>query len=166
MLNIMHSKIYQITEERIENDNFITERTFDDGHYDFYDYCAEITDEERKHAIDSLVKNLLPTGMFSLVDNENDTLVYNGGADEWKENWVKQIQLKALAITPQNVTDWIGEAYSLEKELVNPLDVGSRFVTDTFPSTDAQQSGDFMKMISSLRPGAKLYIGGVLDFHW
>lgn len=104
--------------------------------------------------------------MFSLVDNENDTLIYNGGADEWKENWVKQIRQKALAITPQNVTDWIGEAYSLEKELVNPLEVGSRFVTDTFPSTDAQQSGDFMKMICSLKPGAKLYIGGVLDFHW
>jgi hypothetical protein len=54
----------------------------------------------------------------------------------------------------------------LEKELLNPLDIGSRFVTDTFPSNDAQQSGDFMKMICGLEPGAKLYIGGVVDFHW
>lgn len=105
----MHSKIYQITEERIENDNFITERTFDDSHYDFYDYCAEITDEERSQVIDSLVKNLLPTGMFSLVTKMTN-FVYNGGVDEWKENWVKQIQLKALAITPHRMlqTDWRG----------------------------------------------------------
>ena len=168
MINAKYYALKDLSDYRRENWKWKlhTERTFDDGHYDFYDYCAEITDEDRLHAIDYLVKNLLPTGMFSLVDNENDTLIYNGGADEWKENWVKQIRQKALAITTQNVTDWIGEAYSLEKELVNPLEVGSRFVTDTFPSTDAQQSGDFMKMICSLKPGAKLYIGGVLDFHW
>ena len=69
-------------------------------------------------------------------------------------------------VTPENITEWIGEAYTLEKELLNPLDIGSRFVTDTFPSNDAQQSGDFMKMICGLEPGAKLYIGGVVDFHW
>ena len=58
------------------------------------------------------------------------------------------------------------EAYTLEKELVNPLEVGSRFVTDAFPSTDAQQSGDFMKMICDLKPGTKIHIGGVVDFHY
>ena len=102
--------------------------------------------------------------MFTIV--EKDTLIYNGGAEEWKDNWVKLIHQKAKAITPENITEWIGEAYTLEKELLNPLDIGSRFVTDTFPSNDAQQSGDFMKMICGLEPGAKLYIGGVVDFHW
>jgi hypothetical protein len=163
-LKLMHSKIYQITEERIGEDNYITERTFDEGRNDFYDYCADIDEDDRNYAIESLAKNLLPTGMFTIV--EKDTLIYNGGAEEWKDNWVKLIHQKAKAITPENITEWIGEAYTLEKELLNPLDIGSRFVTDTFPSNDAQQSGDFMKMICGLEPGAKLYIGGVVDFHW
>lgn len=162
----MHSKIYQITEERIDNENFITESTFVDGRYDFYDYCDDITDDERKSAIDSLTMYLLPTGMFTLDENEKDTLIYNGGADEWKENWVRQIQQKAKAITTENVTEWIGETYALEKELVNPLDIGSRFVTCGYPFTDAQQSGDFMRIMCSLKPGTKLYIGGIIDFHW
>lgn len=104
--------------------------------------------------------------MFILDENEKDTFIHKGGADEWKENYLKQIQLKAKAITPQNITEWIGEAYSLEKELVNPLHIGSRFVTGTFPYTDIQQSGDFMKMICDLKSGTKLYIGGMVDFHY
>lgn len=162
----MHSKIYQITEVRIDKDKFITECTFIDERYDFYDYCADIDEDDRNHAIESLPKKLLPTGMFTLVADEKDTLIYNGGADEWKENWVKLINQKAKAITPENVTEWIGEAYTLEKELLNPLGIDSRFVTDTFPSNDVLQSGDFMKMICGLEPGAKLYIGAVVDFHW
>ena len=43
----MHSKIYQITEERIDEDNYITERTFDEGRNDFYDYCADIDEDDR-----------------------------------------------------------------------------------------------------------------------
>ena len=85
---------------------------------------------------------------------------------EWKEEWVNKIHQKAQAITPENITEWIGEAYSLEKELLNPLDIGSRFVMDSYPSAVAQQSGDLMVMICGLKPGTKLHIGGVVDFHW
>lgn len=70
---------------KIDNENFITGCTFDDGRYDFYDYCVDITDDERSYAIDSLAKYLLHTGMF-LDENEKDTVIYNGGADEWKED--------------------------------------------------------------------------------
>ena len=163
----MHSKIYQIAEEKIDGDNFITEQTFNfEGRDDFYDYCSDINEEERNNCIESLTKYLLPTGMFSLDTNEKDTLIYNGGVEEWKEEWVNKIHQKAQAITPENITEWIGEAYSLEKELLNPLDIGSRFVMDSYPSAVAQQSGDLKVMICGLKPGTKLHIGGVVDFHW
>ena len=113
----MHSKIYQIAEERIDNENFITERTFDDGSYDFYDYCADITDDERNYAIDFLARNLLPTGMFILDENEKNTLIYNGGADEWKEDWVKRIHQKIKAITAENVTEWIARLIHWRRNL-------------------------------------------------
>ena len=162
----MHSTIFQITEEKIPKSDFIDESTFEQGNYDFYDYCTDTQDDERMDAINNLVDRLLPTDMFSLDENDKNIIVYNGGAEDWKNKWVKRIQQKAKEITSQNVTESIGKIYHLEQELINPLDIGSRFVTENYQSSHAQQSGDFMKMICKLEPGTELYFGGILDFHW
>ena len=90
-----------------------TAQRFGDGSY--YDYCSEISDETRTEMIDYLVNVLLPKGMFSLIGI--DEMVYNGGADEWKAKWVKAIHDKAGEVTTENVLDWIGPTYQLEKEL-------------------------------------------------
>ena len=40
-------------------------------------------------------------------------MVYEGGADEWKDKWVKAIHDKAGEVTTENVMEWIGPAYQL-----------------------------------------------------
>ena len=80
----MHSKIFQITEERPLKDNILNDCTLDQGDGHYYDYCSEIDEEERKFHIDNLINNILPKGMFELVSD--DTIRYNGGADKWKRN--------------------------------------------------------------------------------
>ena len=97
----MHSKIFQITEEKPLKDNILNDCTLEqgDGHYD---YCSEIGVEERKFHIDNLINNILPKGMFTLVSE--DTIRYNGGADKWKEEFVATMQEKAKAVTTENCT--------------------------------------------------------------
>lgn len=73
----MHSKIFQITETRVSKDNYLNEDTLTQGDDSFFDYCAEIDDEERQFHIDNLVNNILPKGMFELVSD--DTIRYKGG---------------------------------------------------------------------------------------
>jgi hypothetical protein len=76
----MHSKIFQITRTRVDKDDYMNEDTLMQGDDSFFDYCAEIDDEERQYHIDNLVNNILPKGMFELVSD--DTIRYNGGTME------------------------------------------------------------------------------------
>ena len=115
----MHSKIFQITETRVDRDNYLNEDTLEQGDGHYYDYCSEIDEEERKFHIANLIEKALPKGMFTLV-GEN-TIRYNGGADKWKKEFVTAIQEKAQAVTVENCMMWIGAVYQLEKFLKNPL---------------------------------------------
>ena len=77
----MHSKIFQITRTRVDKDNYLNEDTLMQGDDSFFDYCAEIDDEERQYHIDNLVNNILPKGMFEFVSTiPYDTMVvrHNG----------------------------------------------------------------------------------------
>ena len=74
----MHSKIFQITETRVDKDYYLNENTLEQGDGHYYDYCSEIDEEERKFHIANLIGKSLPKGMFTLV-GEN-TIRYNGGA--------------------------------------------------------------------------------------
>ncbi|HQK35194.1 MAG TPA: hypothetical protein PK074_10735, partial [Spirochaetales bacterium] len=124
-----------------------------------------IDEEERKSHIDNLINNILPKGMFELVSD--DTIRYNGGADKWKEEFVATLQEKAKAVTTENCTLWIGEVYQLEKYLKNPLDTGYQFYMDEqCINGAAEQSYEFLRVVSQLVPGTLLYIGGVIDYHF
>ena len=146
----MHAKVFQITKQRVDNENTLNENTLTQGDGSFYDYCAEISDETRKEMIDYLMNELLPKGMFTLVGI--DEMVYNGGADEWKAKWVKAIHDKAGEVTTENVLDWIGPTYQYLSE-------------DSYQSY-AEPSAELMEMVCSLPVGTHLYIGGVIDFHF
>ena len=94
----MHSKIFQITETRVDRDNYLNEDTLEQGDGHYYDYCSEIDEEERKFHIANLIEKALPKGMFTLV--AENTIRYNGGADKWKKEFVTAIQEKAQKPLP------------------------------------------------------------------
>ena len=161
----MHAKIFQITTVRVDEDDTLNEYTLAQGDGSFYDYCMEISEEDRKEMIAILVSDILPKGMFTLLGD--DELVYNGGAEEWKEKWVKAIHDKANAVNTGNVLDWIGATYQLEKELKNPLHTDSHFyLSEDTSQSYAEQSAELMQMVCSLSVGTHLYVGGVIDFHF
>ena len=161
----MHSTIFQITKTRVEKENFLNEDTLMQGDNSHFDYCAEMDDKVRKEEIDYLVNHILPKGMFELTSE--DTILYKGGADKWKEDFVSEIRKKAEAITPDKVQDWIGPVYQLEKFLKDPLDTGYWFYTDAEGvQSYAVQSYEFLREVCDLEPDTTLYIGGVIDYHF
>lgn len=161
----MHSTIFQITKTRVEKENFLNEDTLMQGDNSHFDYCAEMDDKVRKEEIDYLVNHILPKGMFELTSE--DTILYKGGADKWKEDFVSEIRKKAEAITPDKVQDWIRPVYQLEKFLKDPLDTGYWFYTDAEGvQSYAEQSYEFLREVCDLEPDTTLYIGGVIDYHF
>lgn len=107
---------------------------------------------------------ILPKGMFTLVNG--NTLIYNGGIETIVKDWVSRIRAKALAVTEENVTDFVGKRYILEKELSNPLGTSCRFYLDNEGTQSfSEQSDELVRMIKSLNHGDCLYIGGIIDYH-
>lgn len=160
----MHSRIFQISTTRVDKDNYLNEDTLQQGDGSFYDYCAEIDDKERKQNIADLVEYALPKGIFELTSD--DTIRYNGGVEQWKEEFVANIRKKAEAITTENMLEW-GPVYYLKEALKNPLDTDYHFYLDGEGCQSyAEQSFAFMEFACNLEPGTTLYIGGVIDYHF
>lgn len=55
ILYTMHSNIYQVSTEKISKDQFITEATFSDCDYSFFDWCANLPEEERNKPLTNLL---------------------------------------------------------------------------------------------------------------
>lgn len=123
----MHSRIFQISTEPIDKENYLNEDTLQQGDGSFYDYCSEIDEEDRKEDIANLVNYALPNGMFELISD--DTMRYNGGIEQWKEEYVANIKKRADALTADNMLEW-GSTYYLKQAVENPLDVAYHFYLD------------------------------------
>lgn len=161
----MHSKIFQITKDVVDKQNLLNENTIEQGDGEYYDYCSEISEEERKEHIAYLVDKILPKHMFELIGE--DTIRYLGGAEKWKAEYVSLIQQKTSEITTENCTEVIGPVYQLEKVIKNPLRTGYQFYMDKEGLQGyAEQSAEFMCMVCGLQTGDLLHIGGVIDYHY
>lgn len=161
----MHSRIIQIADTPIEKEDFLDEDTIEVGSTTPVDYTDEISEEERQLAINNLVNYWLPKGMFSF-GTEPDTIVYNGGIEEWREEWVKTIKDKAMELTGENVFHFMS-LYNMQRTLDNALDIGTLFyLSEHNFQSYAERSTAFMEYVNGYSAGQMFYIGGVLDYHW
>ena len=158
----MHSTIFQITTEKIEEGGLLDEDTLYQGDYSELDYCLNIDDDERKRRIETLVNEVLPKGMFTLIDE--NTIRYNGGVEIWQEEWVKRIKEKCSLVTASTIHKW-STLYELEKAIDDPLCSGIRFYDDNCGgSSYSEKSGEFMKSLNDLEAGTLLYVCGVIAY--
>ncbi len=161
---IMHSRVFQISTEPIVKENYLNEDTLNQGDDAFYDYCANIDDDEREEDIACLVNETLPKGMFELVGD--GIIRFNGGVEQWKEEYIANIRKKAEDLTVENMLEWSSTHY-LKEAITNPLHTDYYFYLDKEGwQTYAEQSFAFMQLVCSLEPGTILYIGGVIDYHF
>lgn len=160
----MHSRIFQITTEQVERENYLNEDTLEQGDNVLIDYCAEIDDDEREENIACLVDDILPKGMFTRMGA--NIIRYNGGMEQWKAEAIAKIKEKAAALTADNYFHY-SSIYNLKNAVVNPLDTAYLFYTDAEGGQSwAEKSHYFMQFVSGLEEGTLLYIGGVIDYHF
>ena len=161
----MHGKIYQIGTKPIDSDDYVDIDVISEGEMVCFDYLDDTEPMERKHLIRAFVDNTLPKGMFT-VDADGETLTYQGGFAEWKKQYIELLHNRVAAIDETNIMDWLGPTRQLQKAIVNPLNTDVYFVVDFGNGyATADRSRDFMYIVKDLEPGAKLYIGAILDYH-
>lgn len=160
----MHGTIYQISTEHIDRDDYIGVETVSEGEMAGFDYLYETEEGERSKSIQYLAERILPKGMFSIAA-DGESLVYQGGFEQWRKSYLNLIRSKTEVINEDNIMDWIGPAYQLQKAIVNPLDTSAYFVMESNRFGTAERSRDLMVMISNLKEGTRLYIGEILGYH-
>ena len=65
------------------------------------------------------------------------------------------------------VLKFVGHSYKLERALKNPLDTASQFyLSGETDQTYAEESVELMRWIEDLEVGSKIYLGGIIDFHF
>ena len=160
----MHGTIYQLGTSPINADEYMNPETISEGESVCIGYADEIAEAERKSQMEELVE-ILPKGMFTL--NNDLTLTYNGGIDEWRLSYAGLIMEKAEAITPDKAMTWTGPVYNLQMAVFNPLDTNCLFITDYGTGYGvAERSIEFMRLINLLNPGDRLYAGLIADYYF
>ena len=160
----MHGIIYQISIQPIDPDDYIGVDTVAEGEMADFDYLDDTPEADRHEHIQYLVDHTLPKGMF-IIDTDGGTLVYQGGFAEWRKTYLSLLRTKTEAISEENIMEWTGPVYQLQKAIVNPLDSADYFVIEEICNGSAERSRDLMLLISQLEVGAKIYIGEILSYH-
>ncbi len=160
----MLGTIYQISSNPILKDELLDIDRISEGEAVSISYVRP-SNEERLSDITYLVENILPEGMFTIEDDH--TLIYNGGYEEWAKSLCGDIQHITNHLTPANILSWIeSPIHLLKKTILNPLNTYSLFVIDFYVGTGtAEQSAELMGLVKDLKAGDKVYVGSILTFH-
>lgn len=162
----MHSIIYQISNQPISKEEHIGVDHIEAGDMTSLDYAYETSEEERKENIRCLAERILPKDMFSLSE-DGETLVFQSGFAEWRKGNLDTIHTRVADINEENIMEWVGPAYQLQKAILNPLCTDALFVTDFSNGYGlAERSRELMTIIGNLEIGDKLYVGAVFGYHF
>ena len=165
----MHSFIFELAQHQILHEKgFGEDPTIANGDMvSPIDYATLLSGEKRKHAIDILMKSVLPKGMFTL-NPDGESMTYNGGIGIWRKSYLTLLHDRIKAVNEDNILDWIGPAYQLQKAIVNPLDTNCLFIVDSFNDFlgPAERSSELMRLAKRLKKGDVLYFGLVFDYHF
>lgn len=157
----MHSYIFQIHTEPIVPEDYPSEDKIAESSQDFVDYATELEDESRSAAIAYLFKFLYESEMFAI--NDDETATYIGGFEKALKRWAEDIKDYANQINTKNILNFRSR-YHLSKAINNPLDKSYLFITSD--SDSAERSEALYELIATMKPGDRLYIGGVYDYHF
>lgn len=160
-----HYKIFQISTQPISEDDYISPSDFEEECYnDWRDYMDdELTPEEQMEEIE----NNDPI-FEKFFERKGRELIFKG-ADEFIKEWIKCAQDTAAKLTPNDsLSFWDLKKISEQSHIRN----WDRYVwtdwVNGYPSDqDPDQLGDLaLTLFKCCKPGDKLYIGGVVSFHF
>lgn len=159
-----HYKIFQVSPVQIEDDDYITAYELQDdmidGQYtEFADYIDDELDNDEVLDALSMLERLL--GDIFYV--EGRILTFKG-ADEFVDKWIAEMKNQLEKVTPKkSLSFWELRKMTTKTHLM----VWSRFMwTDKSGNNNyPDELGDFiLTCYKNLKPGDKLYVGGIVGF--
>ena len=159
-----HYKIFQVSPVQIDDEDYITadelQDNMIDGQYtEFADYIDDELDNEE--VLDAL--SLLERILGDIFYVEGRILTFKG-ADEFVDKWIAEMKGQLENVTPKESLSF----WELGKMTTQThLRTWHRFVWTCEDGTEyyPDELGDFiLTCYKNLKPGDKLYVGGIVGF--
>jgi hypothetical protein len=159
-----HYKIFQVSPVQIEDEDYITADELQDNMTDgqYVEFADCIDDElDNEEVLDAL--SLLEGILGDIFYVEGRILTFKG-ADEFVDKWIAEMKNQLEKVTPKkSLSFWELRKMTTQTHLM----VWSRFMwtdesgNDNYPD----ELGDFvLTCYKNLKPGDKLYVGGIVGF--
>lgn len=160
-----HSRIFQVSIQPIEVDDYATSSDFYDNCSDFAGYIDDEQEgDDRKEDIGDLADTL--KDLFTLDEN-GETLTYKGEAAmaSFKQAWAGRLREEADKVTADNILQW-KPRYDVRRTCEDThLRTSYRFYIDGWNGC-AGPCDDLIEYVADkMKEGDKLYIGAVIDYH-
>ena len=162
----MHSKIFQISSEPIDKENYNSPSDYYDNSGDFADYIGdELTDERREDAIGYLADLLKDV----FTPSGRDTLTYKGeeALRQFKQKWADRIKAMANELTADNL--FSEQRLYLIQSVATETHLRTAYRVDIqdWCGGVAYPFGELFEWAASqLKEGDRIYIGAIIDYHY
>lgn len=154
----MHGRIFELREQILPKDEWITQYSFcEHDDRSWYDYMRESDDREEDL---QWLKNVLPPSIFR-VSGEVVEIISDGR--EFVEAWIEELKKEVNALSYDEFKPW-DPLYRIQSRMKNMLRADFMFVTDyeDYPHDPTT----FIRHCINQYKGKKLYICGIVDYHY
>lgn len=158
--NHQKNRVYQLDfEEYLVKEGLTPKRS---ASLDYlYQRCVPLKGAERSQAIDDLI-SFFPEG--ALTREGDNGIVYNLEPKELNRMWLERIRSIVDGMDEENISYCTGPTASLIRCLQNPLNTEFMFCVQELPfSWTPHPSSDFLRALSALGKGDRIYVGSVLE---
>lgn len=163
----MHSRIFQVSIQPIEVDDYAVSSDFYDNSGDFADYIGDEKEgNDRKEDIGNLADTL--KDLFTL-DEDGETLTYKGetAMEAFKQAWADHLREEAAKVTADNILDWYSRYGVCAICEETHLYTNYRFKIENWNGDFADAASELISYVAAkMKEGDKLYIGAVIDYHF
>lgn len=158
----MHANIWQLATKPIDEDDYASKSCFYDNTSDFADYVSINNEDVIERDINEWLPRILD-GLFTCNGRE---LTFIGSA-EFLTKWNDALKKSVEILDNENILKF-PNLYNVEcMAKYTHKDVYHRFVVEEYFGSFPETYGDFVTYAyGNLKPGDKLYVGAVIDFHY
>lgn len=154
----MHNDIFEITKNNLSSDEWADDSWFYED--DNVDYTTLLNGNEREEIINDWFDSDSFNSLFSRGSSQ-DTILYNGGLKEIKEQWYERIRIEVDTLA----TNHLSSTYSLRKTIDQPIFGYTLFCLPEWSGTKSSTPRELLEWLETLEPGTLLYINSVFDYH-
>lgn len=161
----MRGYIYEITQSRLDKEDWACELDLESDNYpDYFRLleCDEDDGSERLEAIEHLKSEKWFDKVFEATDEPDVFVLKSGVTPELINCYHERIQSEVQKLVEGGKVD----TFKLREAIDYPFGGNSRYLLTDWCGGVSEPTRELLEMLVNAEPGAKIYVNSVFDYKW